>query len=206
MALACAVAAVTAVTASGPAGGQGADDTVLMPKAHIKIEDPKKLTPEQANRAYDQIVDDLVDMYALSRDPAAKLFRTWQRYNTSPYLSATHGNRYINNYANAKAKGYEKAGTGKVRMPAGAIFAKDSFTVTANGEIYGGALFLMEKLAAGISPETGNWRYWMILPDGSVFGDSEDDTAKAVAFCHTCHKLKKRNDYLYYVPKAFSAK
>ena len=200
------VAAIIAVAAAGPAAAQSADDTVLMPKAHIKIEDPKKLTPKQANRAYEQIINDLAEMYAISRDPAAKDFRTWRRYNASPYLSATHGNRYVNNYANAKAKDYEKVGTGKVRMPAGAIFAKDSFTVTADGEIYGGALFLMEKLDPGISPETGHWRYWMILPDGSVLGDSEDDSAKAMAFCHTCHVLKKRNDYLYYVPKEFRIK
>ena len=102
------------------------------------------------------------------------------------------------------AKDYVAVATGKMKeMPVGSILAKDSFTVTNDGKIFGGALFLMEKLKKGISKETGNWRYWMILPDGSVLGDTEDDTAGEVAFCHTCHKLKKRRDFLFYIPKAY---
>lgn len=170
-------------------------------QAHIKIEKPGQMTPEKAEAAYLKIADDLAALYALSKDKSAARFRRWTRANTAPYLSATHGNRYVNNYANGIA---ERAGYGEGKqMPPGAVLAKDSFTVTNEGEVFGAALFLMEKLPPGVSPQTADWRYWMIMPDGSILGDTEDDSAGEVAFCHTCHKSVARNDFLFFVPKAF---
>lgn len=170
-------------------------------KAHIKIETPGQMTPEKAEAAYARIADDLAALYALSKDKSAARFRKWRRFNSAPYLSATHGNRYINNYANGIA---ERAGYGEGKpMPPGAVLAKDSFTVTSDGEVFGAALFLMQKLPPDISPQTADWRYWMILPDGSMFGDTEDDSAGEVAFCHTCHKSVARKDLLFFVPKPF---
>jgi hypothetical protein len=43
----------------------------------------------------------------------------------------------------------------------------------------------------------------MILPDGSYFGDTEGDNAADVAYCHVCHKIKKRDDFVFFVPKAY---
>ncbi len=184
---------------AGSAVAQDRNDALLRPKAHIAIKDPKKISATEAEQIYRSLIGELSDMYALSQDPSAKKYLNWRRYNTGPYLSATHGNRYVNNYANAKANDYGASQP----VPVGAIFAKDSFTVTKEGKLYGGALFLMEKLPAGVSRQTADWRYWMILPDGSVLGDSEDDSARAMEFCHTCHKIVARKDYLYFVPKAY---
>ena len=36
-------------------------------------------------------------------------------------------------------------------------------TVTDEGKIYPGAMFVMEKLAQGANPETADWRYIMVL-------------------------------------------
>lgn len=170
-------------------------------QAHIKIEDPGKMTPQKAEAAYLKLADDLASLYALSKDKSAIRFRRWPRANATPYLSATHGNRYVNNYANGIA---ERAGYGQGKpMPPGAVLAKDSFTVTNEGEVFGAALFLMEKLPSGVSPQTADWRYWMIMPDGSILGDTEDDNAGEVAFCHTCHKSVARKDFLFFVPKKY---
>jgi hypothetical protein len=167
-------------------------------KAHIKIENPGNMTAEKAESTYLKIIKDLAGFYAVSRDQAAMRFSNWQRFNKTPYLSATHGNRYVNNYANPIAVRAEY-GRGK-KMPAGSVLAKDSFTVTDDGEVFGAALFLMEKLPPGVSPQTADWRYWMIMPDGSILGDTEDDSAGEVAFCHTCHKSVARDDFLFFVP------
>ncbi len=174
----------------------------LRPTEHLKIENPNRLSEAEARRVYDSIADELAAFYALSREPGALAYRSWEIYNKAPYLSATHGNRYVNNYANRRAAAYGRLKQGE-RLPEGAVLAKDSFTVTSEGEIFGAALFIMEKLAPGGRPETGDWRYVMILPDGSYFGDSEGDNAADVAYCHTCHKTKKRNDFLFFVPKRY---
>ena len=191
--------AVGAVWAAAAAAAQSSDAEAPRPKGHFKIEQAKNVTPEEAATIYRDIIDDLAEGYAHSADSVVDNYRTWRRYNTAPYLSAPHGSRYVNNYANGKAKGY---GEGEV-MPPGAIFAKDSFTVAADGGVFGGALFIMEKLPPAANPETADWRYAIILLDGSLFGDSQGDGQENVVFCHTCHVRVARNDHLFFVPREF---
>ncbi len=174
------------------------------PSGHLTLENPGTLSDAEANAAYGEIRDQLAERYAISRDPSAVNFPTWTRLNRVPYLSATHGNRYVNNFANPTAAdaGYGAMKRGD-RMPSGAVIAKDSFTVTDQGEIYGAALFLMEKLAPGMDSKNGDWRYAMILPDGSFTGDTAGVGAKDLAYCHACHQAKAATDYLFQVPKSF---
>ena len=189
--------------ALGVAGAAAqSDDGELRQTEHLRIENPEQLDGVKAEKIYQSIADELVTFYAMSREPTAGAYRNWRRYNSAPYLSATHGNRYVNNYANAKGAGYESLKSG-VKMPVGAIFAKDSFTVTAEGEVFGAALFMMEKLAPGTSPKTAEWRYVEILPDGSYSGDTTGDNAADMDYCHACHKIKAKVDYLYYVPRKY---
>ncbi len=185
------------IVAAPPLMAQSGDP--LKTQRHFKIKNPARLTIAEALSAYENVSGQLFRGYAASKDPTAMVYGTWRRYSTAPYTSATHGNRYVSNYGNRKASSY---GSGKF-MPAGAIIAKDSFTVTKDRAVYAGALFIMEKLAEGTSPQTGDWRYQMIMPDGSLFGDSLATGAKEVAFCHTCHTSEKKNDYLFYIPKKY---
>ena len=100
---------------------------------------------------YLRVLDDMAAGYRLSGDPDAGGYRMWRRYNKTPYRSATHGERFVNNYANTIAKDYgkyEEAG----RMPVGSVLAKDSFAVTSKGDVFLGPLFLMEKMQAGFNP------------------------------------------------------
>jgi hypothetical protein len=55
-------------------------------------------------------------------------------------------------------------------LPAGSVVAKDSFAVTAAGDVFAGPLFIMEKMSQGFNAASRDWRYTMIMPDGSVFG------------------------------------
>jgi len=177
----------------------------LIPKEHFKIERPVKLSPDEANKVYDDLIQKMAAGYAQSGNIVAKDFRNWQRENNSPYLSAGHGNRFLNNYSNPKGEGYLKLRRGE-KMPVGAIFAKDSFTVTEDKEIFPGALFIMEKTATGINPKTDDWRYVMIMPDGSLLGDSNVTGDESMKFCHDCHKRAKSRDFLFLIPKAFRAR
>ena len=96
------------------------------PTRHFEIDRPAELTDAAALTVYQRVLDEMVAGYSLSRDEDAEAYRSWRRYNKTPYRSATHGQRFVNNYANMAAKAYgkyEEAG----QMPAGAVMAKDSF-------------------------------------------------------------------------------
>lgn len=172
---------------------------------HFTVEEPAELSREEAASIYADMIDDMAAAYALSRDPHAVNYPRWRRFNQTPYPSATHGSRYVNNYGNALARAYRRpdnAGT----LPEGAVLAKDSFAVTAAGNIFPGPLFLMEKMPPGFSPEARDWRYSMIMPDGSYFGITGGDNDEQVRFCITCHQAAgDENDHLFFVPEAFRA-
>jgi len=134
----------------------------------------------------------------------AQQYQGWERLNTQPYVSATHGSRYVNNYPEpeaAEAYGrFEDVGT----MPVGARIAKDSFTVSPDGRIGIGPLFMMEKMAEGFNAASDDWRYAMIMPDGSLFGVTGGQGNQNVAFCADCHAIVADDqDSLYFMPEEF---
>ncbi len=158
-----------------------------------------ELSGAEAATTYDKIAGGLRAGYAKSDHPVATAYFTWNRYNKVPYVSETHGGRHVNNFANDLAKAYgrfEKAGV----MPEGSVLAKDSFRLTPQGEAQPGPLFLMEKMAAGFSPDSADWRYTMIMPNGAVFGTTEGRDAAKVQFCADCHGGSE-NDSLFFLPE-----
>jgi hypothetical protein len=171
-------------------GDQGA------PRRHFRLREPADLAPGEAQRIYEIALKALAVGYAQSRDPSAVSYSEWRRYNSVPYLSATHGNHYINNYANQIARAY---GSGK-RLPVGSVIAKDSFSVTETGGILLGPLFLMEKMPAGFSYVSGDWKYSLIQPDGTIFGETNGTGSERVQYCIGCHLAVGAQDHLYFVP------
>ncbi len=174
------------------------------PRRHFRVRRPVKLAPEEAESIYRGLIDELIAGYAAAEHPAARDYRNWPRYNTTPYLSVTHGNVYLNNYANEAAEAYgrfEKGG----RLPVGAILAKDSFVAERSGEIRPGPLFLMEKMGEGFNYVSGDWRHIMIMPDGVLFGETHGEDAERVEYCIGCHLAAERHDHLFFVPARFRA-
>src|SRR3546814_10471426 len=106
----------------------------------------------------------------------------WKNFASAPYTSQTHGDRFVVNHANDIAEEpygrYENIGT----MPPGGIIAKPSFTISPNGNVQLGPLFLVAKMEAGWHPEGKNWRYTMVMPDGPVAGRTHGQNAEAVEF------------------------
>jgi hypothetical protein len=171
------------------------------PTRHFRVPNPARLSDPDALTIYDRIRDEMVSAYRLSRDPVAGRYFAWRRYNRAPYLSATHGDRYINNYGNAEAQSYGREG---VTMPPGAVLAKDSFTVTGQGDVFTGPLFFMEKMPPGFSADTRDWRYTMIMPDGSLFGTTNGEGSHKVEFCARCHATAGDSaDHLFFVPERY---
>lgn len=173
------------------------------PQRHFRLENPANLTDAEAEAVYQQIVDQMSAVYRLSGIGTAGSYRRWQRYNTAPYLSVTHGNRYVNNYANTLARAYGRTADGE-SMPFGSIIVKDSFTVTEEGDVFTGSLAIMEKMQPGFDPAARDWRYTMIMPDGSLFGTTKGEGGANVAFCTACHRQAGDvRDHLFFVPEAY---
>ncbi len=172
---------------------------------HIAVETPATLSPDEANQIYDELRKRMSTGYAIAGLPIIKDYQFWKRYNSSPYLSATHGQRFVNNFANTKASTYGKLKSGEV-YPEGTVFAKDTVTVTSENKIFPGAIFIMEKLAKDANPETADWRYVTVLPDGTLFGDTTGAEPELAQYCHACHQAKAKEDYVFYVPEEFQIK
>jgi len=185
-----------------PARAQDQEDP-RHPRRHFRIEHPASLTGVGAQAIYRRIRDDMIAGYRLSGVAYADAYRHWPRFNRVPYLSAQHGERYINNYANETARAYGRFEAAGV-MPVGSILVKDSFAVTESGDVFSGPLFAMEKMPRGFNPPGHDWRYTMIMPDGSLFGTTAGEGKARVEFCVTCHNLAgEANDDLFYVPDQY---
>lgn len=172
------------------------------PRHHFRLRNPANLTPQEAAYVYDIIEDALAAGYKRSGHAAAQVYQGWRRYNTAPYLSVSHGNHYLNNYANSPAQAYgtfEEAGT----MPVGAIIAKDSFSITETRGIVLGPLFIMEKMSAGFNYVTHDWRFTQILPDDTLLGETNGHGAERVEYCIPCHIAAEKHDYLFFVPQEY---
>ncbi len=153
--------------------------------------------------AYACIKGSLKAGYMNSGYPVAGVYQEWKSFNTQPYVSDTHGGRYVNNYVNGtgrKAYGkYENVGA----MPQGSAIAKDSFAIKGNGQVVAGPLFVMEKMPPGWNPESGDWRYTLMMPNGNVVGKTHGIGAKNVGFCIDCHMpLGEDQDSLLFLPDA----
>ena len=176
-------------------------ESVVRPSQHFRVERPAFIDGQEALAIYEQVVDAMVDAYTLSDDPVARDYRSWTRYSRTPYESATHGSRYVNNYANRTASAYgdyEQAGT----LAVGSILAKDAFTVTADGAVFPGPLAIMEKMEAGFNLASRDWRYSEIMPDGSLVGMTNGFNSEGVAFCITCHETAgDEQDHLFFLPE-----
>ena len=167
--------------------------------AHPELSNSPEITGDDAEAIYQSLRLRMKQGYMLSRLPVAGQYQEWRRYNAVPYLSKSHGNRYLNNYANRPEFDFANPPDGIV-YPAGTVLAKDAFSVTDHDDVYPASLFIMEKLEAGASPKTADWRYVAIFPDGSIAGDTTGDMPESVEYCHQCHTLVKDKDYLFGVP------
>ena len=170
--------------------------------AHIAVKNPADLSHQQANQIYDALKATLDERYSVSNMDLIAGYQDWKRYNSAPYPSATHGRRFVNNYANDLGRDYGKLKRGQ-KYPPGTIFAKDTITVTSEGKTFPGAMFVMQKLDPGSNPKTADWRYVMVIPDGTVFGDTIGDEPELVDYCHACHISRANRDNIFYVPKDY---
>lgn len=170
---------------------------------HFKVPDPAGLSAEDAEAVYARISEAMQNGYALSGRGEVMSYRKWERFNSHPYRSAQHGERFVNNFANSAARAFGDPATAEV-FPVGSILVKESFSVTESGSVFYGPLFIMEKMQPDFSKDSRDWRYSMIMPDGSLFGMTKGDGDANVTFCIGCHEMVgDSQDAVFFVPEGY---
>lgn len=140
--------------------------------------------------------------YAADSESAGANYASWTNYSSTPYTSMTHGQRYVNNYANDVASAYARYEDAGV-FPEGSVVAKDSFLMGKNKSVIVGPLFLMEKMAEGWNPASGDWKYTMIMNGGNIFGVTNGKNSDGMQFCIDCHVVAEQNDHLFFLPDEY---
>lgn len=167
-----------------------------------KVKGKADLTDAEAKAAYDCIKATMYPRFAKSDLPGAKEFHTWSQYNTLPYQSGTHGNRYVNNWGNDTGKAYGGFEETK-SVPVGTVLAKDGFHVTMKGEVKRAPLFTMTKKEDGFNAGSLDWEYALIFPNGKTMGVTNGKNSKKVQFCADCHNAAEDNDGMFFLPDQY---
>jgi hypothetical protein len=160
-----------------------------------------EVSAAEAAAVYNCLKDEMAKAYAKAGVSQVKDYQSWLNVASAPYQSGTHGNRYVNNYADShgdyRYKKFEKAGV----MPLGSVLAKDSFVVRPDGKVAVGPLFIMEKMVKGWRKSTGDWKYSMIMPNGKVAG-ATGSKGMSMKFCAECHEsVAPDQDYIMLLPE-----
>lgn len=146
-----------------------------------------ELTGDEALAVYDCLKADLQAGYQKGPkrwipEAFVKDYPNWTKASAFPAAPGFHGGRFLMTYVNSiGADEYLKYKPEDVNVPAGTQIAKESFAVNDDGKVSKGPLFLMEKVAAGKSPETGDWYYMMVAPNGSP------QAVNVITACSECH-------------------
>lgn len=147
-----------------------------------------ELSFEEANIVYECLKESLYKGYNKGKKrwiPAdyVKDYRDWTLVSKAPAAPGFHSGRFLVTYVNeVGAAEYVKYEEERGAMPAGTLIAKESFSVNKKGKGKKGPLFFMEKVAAGTSPETGDWFYMMVAPNG------KPQAVNVVQACSECHQ------------------
>lgn len=161
----------------------------------------------EAAEAYKCLLKEMKAAYAKSGVKVAKDYYGWRSFNKVAYVSATHGSRYVNNFASPTAAStyvrYDKA----KKMRRGGTLVKDSFVAQKDGKLAIGPLFIMEKMGKGWHKTSGDWKYTMIMPNGTVAGVTKGKGDANVKFCYECHlATAEETDSMLFLPEEFRKK
>lgn len=180
-------ATLAALTFSLTAGMASADC------AAITVDDAFDLDEAAILALYDCLGDKMATGYAKEGHEIGSVYRTWAKTATRPAVAGPHGNRALNTFANdIAAEQYLKFEDEGVVMPVGSILAKESISFSIKKQkARPGPLFLMTKMEAGASPETGDWLYGGVQPNGKIMKVKQ-------SFCHDCHVGWEASDMLAY--------
>jgi len=141
---------------------------------------------DQAQAVYDCLKDQMHTQYKAGDKqwiPSEFVddYRGWTQVSTKPAAPGFHGGRFLLTFVNdTGVDAYLQ--WGEADIPAGTLIAKESFTVGEDGAAEIGPLFIMQKVEEGTSPETDDWYYMMVGPQG------RPQAVNVMTACSECHQ------------------
>ncbi len=161
--------------------------------AEIGVETAWDLDETQIVALYDCLEAKMAAGYAKEGDSVGSAFRSWAVTSTRPAVAGPHGNRLLQTFANdIAAEQYLTFAEEGVVMPAGSVLAKESISISKKTKTARpGPLFIMTKLDMGGQPETDDWLYAGLQPNGKPMTFKQ-------SFCHDCHSAFSDQDSLAY--------
>jgi hypothetical protein len=161
--------------------------------AVITVEDQFDLEADEIVALYECLEETLIEGYGREGDEIGANYRTWAPTSTRAAIQGAHGNRILNTFANdIAAEQYLKYEEEGFTMPVGSILAKESITVSIKKKkARPGPLLMMTKMEAGSIPETNDWLYTGVQPNGKTMKVKQ-------SFCHDCHAPYEDSDFLAY--------
>lgn len=159
---------------------------------NVGVDDFFDLEEDAVVALYDCLQAKMADGYAKGDNDVAAEFRGWTKTATRPAVAGPHGNRLLHTFANdIAAESYLKFAD-EIEMPVGSILAKESISLSKKKKTARpGPLFIMTKMDAGSIPETDDWLYGGVQPNGKPMKFKQ-------SFCHNCHEGWSEQDNLGY--------
>ncbi|SFN80483.1 Cytochrome P460 [Roseovarius lutimaris] len=175
------------------AAGLMMGQTAAAADCKVDVTDPFDLEAAAINEIYDCIKAEMVEKYTKGDNDVAAAYRDWTVSSTRPAVAGAHGNRLLQTFANdIAAEQYLKFADEGVVMPVGSVLAKESITISKKKKkAVTGPLFIMTKVEAGGAPETADWVYSAVQPNGKMMKFKQ-------SFCHDCHVSWEAQDMLAY--------
>ena len=179
--------------AEAPAKSVPAPEPSLYTETVCKIRDGRVLPITVAGNAYECLLPKM--QYEKSGHRLAETYVSWSRLDSRPFLSKLHGNRYVAVFANDRALTTSSAAP-DAPIISGVAMATPTFSLSEDGTLEPGPLFLLEKMPKGFNTKAGNWRYTIIGPEGDIIGVTKGQHNEEVDFCRDCDRRSADAIYL----------
>jgi len=160
---------------------------------HVGTDDFFDLEEDQVVALYACLEAKMAEGYAKEGDAVGGAYRSWAVTATRPAVAGPHGGRLLQTFANeVAAEEYLKFAYEGVEMPVGSVLAKESISLSKKKmTARPGPLFVMTKMEEGSIPETGDWLYAGLQPNGKPMKFKQ-------SFCHDCHAAWEDQDFMAY--------
>ncbi len=159
---------------------------------NVGVDDFFDLEEDKVVALYACLKDKMAEGYAKEGDEVGSNFRDWAVTSTRPAVAGPHGNRLLQTFANDIAAESYLQFAEEIEMPVGSVLAKESISLSKKKKTARpGPLFIMTKMEAGSIPETDDWLYGGLQPNGKPMKFKQ-------SFCHDCHAGWADSDNLAY--------